>query len=581
MMERFIPGLGRLRRYDGAAFGADIVAGAILSVLLVPQAMAYAILAGLPPQVGLYAALAPPLIYAFLGTSSTVSMGPVALASLLAADAIARSDLDPIIAAEVIAIETGALLLLLGIFRLGRLVNFVSDPALQGFTAAVAVLIAVSQIPSLLGIDVPRGATIIESVQAIAPGLSGTHVPTLLLGLGCLILLLLADRFGPALLWKAGLHPPWRSAAAKSAPLLVLIMASIAALWLPDVLTVEEPPSKLPPLGMPPFDPTAWMNLLPSSGIIAILIFVTGTAVAKSLAGRRRKSIDTSQEAIAIGAASIAAGMTGGYVPGVSLSRSALVHESGGRTPFASAYASVIVLLVILFLGKPLGMLPQAALAALVISAVFGLVQLRAMQASMRHSRAEGMVMLGTLAVTLFLGVQWGLAAGAGLGIAAHLWVSSLPRITRLGYQEKARHYRSVDRDEVEVNSLPVLVLRIDRSLYFGNVGRAEDLLLELAAENPDAKALLLDMKGVNDIDASGMAMLERLVENAKEQDLRVAFAVLKAPLHARFSNSRILKACCLYEDVEDAVDALQEALRRDSKADVDDVLANDRIADF
>ena len=561
VLRRYLPGLTRIGGYSGEQAVADLIAGLILSVLLVPQAMAYAMLAGLPPQVGLYAAVAPPLVYALLGTSSYVSMGPVALASLLVADALGRASVPALEGAAIIAVETGALLLLLGLLRLGRLVNFVSDPALLGFTAAVAVLIAASQLPSLLGIDTERAGTILGTIGGLFPRLGELNPAAFALGGAALVLLLLADRYAPALLWKAGLHPPWRTAAAKSIPLLVLVAAAAAAaVFALDIDTVERPPGGLPPLGLPPFTPQVWLELLPASGIIAIIIFVTGSAVAKSLAGRRRQALDTSQEAIAIGAANIAAGFTGGYAPGVSLSRSALVYDSGGRTPFASAVAALVVLFVAFFLPGPLSYLPETALAALVITAVFGLVKLRAIRATFRHSKTEGGIFAATLIATLIFGVQWGLAAGAALGIAGFLWFSSLPRVTRLGYQPEADHYRSVDREDVEVDSLPVLVLRIDHSLYFGNVGHCEDELLKLISRHPDARALLIDMKGVNAIDASGMAMLERLVDNLEEKDLRVGFAVVRQPLKPHFRRSYKLRSCDLFEDVEAGVEEMKRA---------------------
>ena len=357
----FLPGLRRLSDYSAETLMNDAIAGTILAVLLIPQAMAYALLADLPPQAGLYTAIAPALVYALLGTSAQVSVGPVALASILVAEAVRGSSLPPLEAAAIVGVEMGILLFILGILGLGRLVNFVSDPALLGFTAAVAVLIAASQLPSLLGIDVERGSTLLGMLQPLAPRLSATDMATLGLGLGALALILLGDRYGRALLWRVGLHPPWRTAAAKSVPLLVMILAAVVATTLlTGVETIDEPPGGLPPLSIPTFDMNEWLRLLPSAAVVAIVVFVTGTAVAKQLAGRKRQSLDTSQEAIALGTASAAAAVTGGYVPGVSLSRSALAWDSGARTPFASAIAGLIVLLVLLFFTAPLAALPRA-----------------------------------------------------------------------------------------------------------------------------------------------------------------------------------------------------------------------------
>ncbi|MEE4351002.1 MAG: SulP family inorganic anion transporter [Pacificimonas sp.] len=577
-MQSYFPGLSRLKGYGGKDAAADLVAGLILAVLLVPQAMAYARLAGLPPEAGLYTAMAPALIYAFLGTSSYVSIGPVALASILAGEAAANSGLPLLEGAAIIAVQTGILLALLGIFRMGRLVNFVSEPALLGFLAAIAVLIGLSQLGALLGVDAERGGTLMAMLDGLLPVIGNISVTTVLIGLGALALLLLADRFAPPILWKLGVHPPWRTAIAKSLPLLILVLAAIAALALPGVTTIDQPPSGLPPLTFPAFDSAVWLALLPDSAIIAVIIFVTGTAVAKSLAGRNRQALDSSQESIALGAASVAAGMTGGYVPGVSLSRSALVYDSGARTPFASAVAAAIVLLVLLLLSKPLSYLPEAALAALVMAAVSGLVRWGEIVTVARHSKREAVVIAIAFFATLALGIQWGLILGAASGIALYLWSSSLPRITRLGYEEEADHYRSVDRDEVEIDSLPVLVLRIDRSLFFGNVARAEDELLGLIARHEDVRCLLIDMKGVNEIDASGLAMLERLVDNAEDKDLRVGFAVVKKPLLVPLQRSKLLRFSPVYEDVEVGVEEMKKACGDDdARPRRDALLASDR----
>ncbi|MGB3722727.1 MAG: SulP family inorganic anion transporter [Pacificimonas sp.] len=556
----FIPAARWLKGYSRRNAVADLLAGVILSVLLVPQAMAYALLAGLPPEAGLYTAILPPLIYMLLGTSNYASMGPVALASLLVADAIGASGLDAREAAAIIAVEVGALLIILGLLRLGRIVNFISDPALLGFTAAAAVLIAASQIPAILGIEIERSGNIVDTVAALWPKLGSFDGATLALGAGALVLLLVGDRYGGAALWKFGVHPPWRTALVKAVPLLVLMAsAAVAAIWLSGVETVRRPPSGLPPITIPGFTHDSWLALLPSSGVIAIVIFVTGMAVAKSLAGRSRQDLDTSREAIAIGAASIGGALTGGYAPGVSLSRSALVFDSGGRTPLASGIAAIIVLVVALFFAAPLAYLPKAALAALVISAVFSLVKIRAMQATWRHSKSETLVIVMTLGTTLLLGVQWGLAAGAAACIAAFLWFSSLPRITRLGTREGGGYLRSVDREDVELDTLPVLAIRFDHSLYFGNVGHVEDRFLTHLSRHDDVQCLLIDMKGVNDVDYSGMAMLERLVEQVKEQDVRIAFAEVRDPVRDKLNVNHVLRGCNSYPTSSEGVEAMRK----------------------
>lgn len=548
-----------LSGYGREALGQDALAGAILAILLIPQSMAYALLAGLPPEAGLYTAMVAPLVYAVLGGSAHVSLGPVALVSLLVADALAGSDLEPMAAAVIIAVETGAMLLLLGLVRLGRLVNFVSEPALFGFTAAAAVLIAASQLPPLLGLDADRSGNLLEAGRAILDA-GSPHLKTAVVGIAALALLLLADRYAAPVLWRQGVRPPWRMAIVKSAPLLVILAATFAALMLGDgIQRVSPPKGGLPDIGVSLRTPEAWLSLLQSSAVVAIIVFVTGTAVAKSLSSRRRQALDTNREAIALGAANIATGLTGGYATGVSLSRSALVYDSGAYSPLASAIAAMVVLPVVLFAAPLLAMMPEAALAALVISAIFGLIKTREIRGVWRHSRAEGTVLALTFLATVGLGVQWGLLVGAVAGLAAFLWFSSQPRVTRIGSSGKPGFYRSIDRQEVELDTLPVLAIRIDRAIYFGNAGHCEERINDFVARHPEAQALLLDMVSVNDIDASGIRMLTRLVESMRENDVVVGFAALHQPVRIALGSSGPARTSPHFMTVDDGIRELRK----------------------
>lgn len=549
-----------LQTYRRAYLIDDAIAGLVLSVLLIPQAMAYALLAGLPPQTGLYAALAPPLLYLIFGTSPFVSIGPVALVSLIVGDAITGSGLPQMQAAMVIAVEVGVILALLGLFRLGRLVNFVSEPVLLGFTAAAAVLIAASQLPTLLGFDIARSDNVIGTMRGLMASLPGIHGDTVLIGVGALALLLLGDRYGAASLWKLGVRPPWRGLIVKAIPLLVLVGAALivsTAAWpVPKVGGVAGGLATChnPPLGLGP-----WIALAPSSLIAALVVFVIGSAVAKSLAGKNRRKVRSDREALALGLGNIAAGLTGGYAVGVSLSRSALTADSGSRSPISSVVASLVTLCVLLFLTGALAYLPETALAALVISAVFGLVKLRAIRAVMRYSKVESAVLFATLALTLLLGVIWGLMLGTLMGLAAFLWFSSVPRVTRVDKLDDLQVYRSVDRTEGGVRTLPVLIVRIDRSIYFGNAAYCEDAILNFLSSYDDVRWLLLDMRSVNSIDASGVAMLERLLDNLDAKNVRVAFAALHEPIAHGLNLSDRPRQCRTFTTVEQAMHDIEE----------------------
>ena len=528
----FVPTGRWLSSLSRSVIASDAIAGIVLSILLVPQAMAYAQLAGLPPQTGLFAALAPPLLYLVFGTSPFVSLGPVALVSLVIGEAVGSTTLSPAIGAEIIAIEAGLLLLLLGGFGLGRLVNFISEPVLLGFTAASAVLIAASQLPTLLGIDSARAGDLPTALGALWAGSSGVRPVTTLIGIVSLVVLLLAARFAAPLLWKAGVKPPFRLALAKSFPLAVIVGAGVAALFTDaPVPTVQSIEGGLPQPVFPFVPLSFWLELLPSALAVAIIIFVTATAVAKTLAGEDRSNLDSSREAVALGAGNVAAALTGGYAVGASLSRSALVRDSGGRTPLATVFTSLAVVAVLFLLAPLLAYLPQTALAALVISAVFALVKWRDIAMVWRHSRVEGLIIIVSFAATLLFGVQLGLAIGAVLGLAHFLWFSSIPRVTVVGSEDGGTTFRSARRDGVTVNTLPVLVVRIDRSIYFGNSEYCEDRIVAHVAEYDGVERLVLDMRAVNAVDASGAAMLLRLVQRMRDNDVVVHFAATHEPV--------------------------------------------------
>ena len=551
--QALIPRFGWLKQLGGGTILKDVIAGLILSILLVPQAMAYAQLAGLPPETGLFAALLPPILYAFFGTSAFVSVGPVALVSLVIGEAASGAGIEPIQAAAIVAIQAGALLALLGAVNLGRIVNFVSEPVLLGFTAAAAFLIAFSQLPTLLGIETDRAGELPTAVAGLIENFGALETNTAIIGIAALVAFLLIGRYGAPLLWKLGVRPPLRQAIAKSMPLLVIVIASIVAVSMGAVETVEAPEAGLPSIVLPSEGADAWLALLPSSIAVAIIVFVTATAVAKSLAGTDRRHLDSSREAVALGLSNIFAPLVGGYAVGASLSRSALVEDSGARTPLASIVAASVVLAVILLLAPILAYLPKTALAALVISAVFGLIKLRDMRDTWAHDRIEGLVIAVTFLATLLLGVQWGLAVGAIAGLANFLWFSSLPRVTRLGSDDGGETYRSVDRDAVRIETLPVLPIRIDRSVFFANAAHVEDSVFRLIGKHDDVNCVVLDMRTVNSVDASGVAMLRRLVERLYDMDMAVHIAEAHEPVQRQLDKLDSRK-CIFHRTMQDAV---------------------------
>ncbi|MBD2843478.1 SulP family inorganic anion transporter [Erythrobacter rubeus] len=559
-----VPDFSWARDYEMRAGLADWIAGTILAILLIPQVMAYAQLAGLPPETGLYAALLPPVLYLLFGTSPFVSVGPVALISLVIAEAASGSGAEPQVAAAIIAIQSGTILAVLGAFGLGRLVNFVSEPVLLGFTAAVAILIVSSQVPTLVGTDPERAGNLPAAISEFMKVLPDWQPVTAAIGIGAAVLLFALDRYAAPAAWKVGIRPPWRQAIAKSLPLMVIAGAALIAGNFGDtVARVEAPSGGLPSVALPPLDPALWLQLLPSGLAVAVVTFVTAAAVAKSLAGSDRSALDTSREALALGLGNVGAAMSGGYAVGASLSRSALAEDSGAQSPLASVVAALLVLAAIFFLAPLLGYLPKTALAALVISAVFGLVKLREMRDVWRHDRYEGAIIAIAFAATLALGVELGLLVGALAAAAHHLWFSSLPRVTRVGTNDDGESFRSVQRDSIELSEDPALVVRIDRSIFFANAAFIEDEVFARIGQHEGIECLVLDMRAINTVDASGVAMLKRLVQRLHEKGIDVRFAAAHQPV-ADSLGSLNSQHCSFHRTVNEALDAYGVDYRND-----------------
>ncbi len=573
-IKSYFPILQWLTEYKTADLPHDLLSGLFVTILLIPQATAYAVLADLPPQVGLYAAIAPPLLYAIFGTSRYVSLGPVALVSLLVADAVGQAssnhDASSTEIALILATIVGLILLLMGLFRLGFLVNFISSPVLTGFTNAAAILIATSQLSNLLGIELARSnflgtlGQFIEKIESINP-------VTAVIGIASLILLTLGGDPLQKLLKKTNLNDTTQLVLAKLPALILVIVGTVLVSLLSlniraDVVTVGPLDSGWPPLTLPLFQPNLWLALLPSGIAISVITFVTATAVANTLAGRRRQQIKPSQEAIALGAANLSAAFTGGYPIGASISRSAVNFDTGAQTPASSAISATLVLLVVLFLGPLFEHLPKTVLAALIISAVFGLFNLKAMRRIWRTSLPEAGTLVVTFFSVLFLGVDVGIAVGAISGLLLYLWRSSQPRIVIEGRLNGGDNFRSVEHEQVEKPEIsPVLVLRMDRSLYFANTSYFEEIVLKEISEQSDVHYLLLNFQSIAEIDISGLEMLERLFNNLSDAGVSLYLAEVKEPVQAILEKGDLIKLlgdARIYLTVDEGVEQLKQQHR-------------------
>lgn len=573
-LETALPCLGWGRRYRPRDLPSDLTAGLFVALLLVPQSMAYAQLAGLPPRVGLWAAAVAPLAYALLGTSRFLAVGPVALVSLLVGESVARVSrnlgADPMASAAVLATLAGALLLLLGLGRAGFLVHFISRPVLQGFTAAAALLIAGTQLGHLLGVDAPRSGNLFANLVAVARRWDEIGLPALTLGASAFVVLRVMEGPLHALLGRLGVPRSWRTPICQTAPLVVTVLGIVVVRLVTldgelGVRVVGEMEAGLPPFRLPPVEPRLWWELLPGGLAVGTVAFVTAVAVGRTLAGSRREDrLEPDRELVAFGAANLATAVTGGYPVGGSVSRSAVTHDVGAATPGASAVTGMALLGAVMFAGPLFQSLPRAVLAAIIFSAALGLLDFAGTRRLWRYSRADAASLWITFASVLLAGVEIGLAVGAFTGLALYLWRTSEPRVVIEGRLEDGEHFRSAERDGVEPEVSPVLVLRVDRSLYFGNAESFEDQVLERIRECGGIECVVVDLKAVNEIDASALAVLERMGRNLDSDDVAFALAELKEPIRESLERVGFLEelgAGCIYPTVDDALEALEAQL--------------------
>ena len=545
---RFLPILDWGRRYRGETLASDLLAALIVTIMLIPQSLAYALLAGLPPEVGLYASMLPLVAYALFGTSRTLAVGPVAVLSLMTAAAAGRVAVqgspEYVAAALALALLSGLMLLALGVLRLGFLANFLSHPVVSGFITASGILIAASQLRHLLGIDA-HGDSLVEIVASVARHAGDTNVPTLAIGAASLAFLFWVRSGLKRLLVRAGLGERVAGMLARAGPVLAVVagVAVVAAAGLDahGVAIVGDIPTGLPSPGLPDFDPALWRRLVGAAALISIIGFVESVSVAQTLAAKRRQRIDPDQELIGLGAASLAAGVSGGYPVTGGFARSAVNFDAGAETPAAGAFTAVGIALAALFLTPYLYYLPKAVLAATIIVAVLSLVNLREIVHVWRYSRGDFAAMAATIGVTLATGVEWGVTTGVVLSLGLHLYNTSRPHFAVVGQVPGTHHFRNVNRHAVVVPGT-VLTLRIDESLYFANARFLEDTVYAMLAHRPDLEHLVLMCPAVNRIDASALESLEAINARLRDAGVTLHLSEVKGPVMDRLRRSHFLE---------------------------------------
>jgi len=543
-----LPLLDWARQYNRDTLASDLVAAVIVTIMLIPQSLAYASLAGLPPEVGLYASIAPLLLYAVFGTSRVLAVGPVAVVSLMTATAIgehaAMGSAQYGAVAITLAFLSGSMLLLMGMLRLGFLASFLSHPVISGFITASALLIAAGQLKVILGVKV-EGQLFFELVWGLISQLGMVHMTTTAIGLSMVAFLFWARRGLKPWLLSWGLPIRLADALAKAGPVAGIAVSAVLT-WhfewhQAGVRIVGTVPAGLPPLSWPQWDMALWKELAVPALLISVVGFVESVSVGQTLAAKRRQRIEPDRELVALGASNVGAALTGGFPVTGGFARSVVNFDAGAQTPAAGAFTAVGILLAALLLTPALYFVPQATLSATIVVAVLSLVDLRILRSTWTYSRADFSAVVVTLLVTLAAGVESGLIAGVALSLLLYLFRTSRPHIAEVGLVPGTEHFRNVLRHRVRV-SPHLASLRVDESLYFANARVLEDRVNALVAERPQLAHLVLQCSAISDIDASALESLEAIHQRLSDAGVRLHLSEVKGPVMDRLEKTDFLR---------------------------------------
>jgi sulfate permease, SulP family len=519
---RFLPISQWSRHYHRPFLRGDVAAGLTVAVMLIPQGMAYANLAGMPPVTGLYAAIVGIVAYAVLGTSGSLAVGPVAITSLLTlsglkAIAPPEDPSYPAIAA-LLALTVGAILLLAGVLRLGFLVNFLSHPVISGFTSAAAITIGLSQVKDLLGVDIGRPEGVIATLDALFEQISAVNSWTVVIGSVAIALLIAGKRMAP------------RAPIALAVLALATITAWLASLADRGVAILGDIPTGFPSPQVPEISGSLLGDLAPVALTIAVVAYAEGVSVAKAIARRTRERVDANQELVATGAANAASGLFGGFPIAGGFSRTAVNHQAGARTPLASLITASMLAVAVLWLTPALYYLPKAVLAAVVVVAVAGLVDVGDAIETFRTRRSDFAALAVTFLATLLIGVEPGLAIGLVFSLLLFVYRSANPHTTELGRVEGTHEYRNVDRWPTRHAERTVL-LRVDGPLFFANTKALEDRIAAMVADRPRVDSVVLDASAIGDLDASGAHLLAELDRDLTASGVTLHLATVRGPV--------------------------------------------------
>ena len=546
-LARYIPVLDWGRSYNGNALSNDLIAAVIVTIMLVPQSLAYALLAGLPPEAGIYASIVPIILYAIFGTSRALAVGPVAVVSLMTAAAIgnvAEAGTMGYAAALTLAFLSGAMLLAMGVLRLGFIANFLSHPVIAGFITASGILIASSQIGHILGVKT-SGHTLPEILWSLWEGLGSTNWITVIIGFSATAFLFWVRKGLKPLLRKNGVGPRLADVLTKAGPVAAVIVTTLAV-WAFDladkgIKIVGDVPQSLPPLTIPDFSPSLVMQLVVPALLISVIGFVESISVAQTFAAKKRQRIDPDQELIGLGAANLGAAFTGGYPVTGGFARSVVNFDAGAETPAAGAFTAIGLAIAAVALTPLVFFLPKATLAATIIVAVLSLVDFSILKRSWVYSKDDFIAVAATILLTLTLGVETGVSAGVLLSLVLHIYKTTRPHIAEVGLVEGSEHFRNILRHPVKTDPA-LLSVRVDQSLYFANARFLEDLIYKRVMGHSEIKDVVLMFPAVNEVDLSALESLEAINTRLKDVGIRLHLSEVKGPVMDRLKRSHLLE---------------------------------------
>lgn len=546
-ISQWFPVLGQIANYSKDKWVSDVIAAVVVTVMLIPQSLAYAILAGLPPHYGLYASIIPIVIYSILGSSTSLAVGPVAIASIMTASALSSvvsADLISYVdGAITLAFLSGAMLFLLGVFRFGFVANFLSHSVISGFITASGLIIALGQLKHLMGVSV-SGHTFFELASHLIQSIPSINPTTMAIGAACLLFLVIARQYAARCLALLGMNKSTASTVARMSPILaVCVSTAVVAIGSLDqlgVAIVGDIPTGIADPKVPTITREAVEALLLPAFFIAIIGYVESISVGRTLGAKKGEKIDSNQELIALGGANLASAAAGAFPVTGGFSRSVVNFDAGAKTQLAGIYTAVGIAIASMFLTPYLYYLPIAMLGATIVVAVLALVDLSILKQAWRFSKSDFTAVFLTIAITLSAGVEAGVASGIIASVLLHLYHTSRPHIAEIGLIPGTEHFRNVKHYNVEVAPQSVS-LRIDESLLFSNANYLEEFISDVVRERSGLKNVILHCGAVNTIDLTAMEMLEKLNSDLLQQGIKLHLSEVKIPVKSLLEKAHFL----------------------------------------